>query len=778
MPAARQADVDGRRPPLGAVEQSLMGEGLRYALALRLIVVALSSSASLLLTEAPRQSVTVAVVVGLNGWNLCYRRGMLRGRKRRWVPADVAVMCALCLTQLWTVRSDPRGGGTWVLVAMAITVVTYAWQLPWPALAAATAAIIAAHYLGTMIADPGGWLVNETVEVWTAAEVALSWALYRFVRRSARTADRIVERGEEVRHTAAVAAARRADEREYLAALHDTASVTLLMIGNGVVQRREPWLGEQARRDLREIGRSEAAHDDELDLIELLREVILPITASGHPPFRVSWRTPDSLALPAIDAVSLGRAAREALTNVVRHAGVDHAEIRVRRDAATVTVEVVDEGSGFDPARVTAGRYGVTRSLKERMARRGGAAHIVSSPGRGTTVTLSCPLSAPETAGDERIIGASFQRGLRRAVVVVTLAILLFLDLPHLLAGREAYTHVGVQYAAWIGLLISTLVAAVAAWRDRPLGTARWYLLAVVLLCSAIATATVRPEYRLGPTHWSEGDAGWPIVLIMLDSRVAVFAAVLAAQYLLTYAQTAADGQAALSVAGVVNAIWLVLAFQLAIAMIAAVLRGLAVSSARVLRAAEQVRTAEEVARQLHRDRERRYAELATTTVPLLEGLADGRLDPGETSVRLECAAEAARMRRLLTQDSTVPDPLTQELRACIELAERNGVSVSFAEYGARPELPPPVRRRLTEPAIAAFATARGKARLTIAGTGDAVTVSVIATCAAPPELPDGDGVHRSTMLDGDRWWIQAVFTPVSDPVKGDGAAAGRGEAT
>lgn len=745
--------MDGRRPSLGTVERSLLRQGLRYALGLRLIVVALSSSASLLLTEAPRQAVTVAIVAGLNAWNLLYARGMLRGAPTRWVPADVAVMCAVCLTQLWTVRSDPRGGGTWVLIAMVITVVTYAWQLPWPALVAATVTIIATHYVGTMIADPGGWLVSEAVVVWTAAEAALSWSLYRFVRRGARTADRTIERGEELRRTAAVAAARRADEREYLAALHDTASVTLLMIGNGVLTRREPWLAEQARRDLREISRSDAVHQGELDLIGVLRDV------AGHTPLRISWRTPDSLVLPAVDAVSLSRGAREALTNVVRHAGVDHAEISVRRDADTVTVEIADEGVGFEPTRMTPRRYGVTRSLKERMARRGGEARILSSPGRGTTVTLSCPLSEPEVAGDERLIAASFQRGLRWAVVVMSLAILIFLDLPHLLASRAAYTHLGVQYAAWAGLFATSVVVAVATWRDRPVR--KWPLLAVVLACSLAATATVRPEFRLGPAHWSEGDAGWQVVLIMLDSRVAVFATVLAAQYLLTFAQAAADGQAALSLAGVVNATWLVLAFQLAIAMIAAVLRSLAGSSALVLRTAEQVRTAEEVARQLHRDREHRYAELATTTVPLLEGLADGRLDPGEAPVRRRCAAEADRMRRLLTEDATIPDPLTQELRACIELAERNGIPVSFAEYGARPELSPTARRRLLEPAIAALATARGKVRLTIAGTPDAVTVSVIAECAPPPQLPDGDGVRHSTVLDGDRWWLRAVFSPV-----------------
>lgn len=746
--------MDGRRPPLGAVERSLLRQGLRYALGLRLVVVALSSVASLLLTEAPRQGVTVAVVAGLNGWNLCYARGMLRGAPGRWALADVAVLCAVCLTQLWTVRSDPRGGGTWVLIAVVITLVTYPWQLPGPVFAAGTAAIVAAHYLGTRIADPGGWLVSEGVVAWTLAEAALSWALYRFVRRSARTADRTVERGEDLRRTAAVAAARRADEREYLAALHDTASVTLLMIGNGVLTRREPWLAEQARRDLREIGRSDAAQHGELDLIELLRDV------AGHTPLRVSWRVPGALALPAVDAVSLSRGAREALTNVVRHAGVDRAEISVRHDAASVAVEIADAGVGFDPGQVAPSRYGVTHSLRERMARRGGEARIVSSPGRGTTVTLSCPLTEPEVIGDEGLIAASFLRGLRWAVVVMSLAILFLLDLPHLLAGGRAYTHIGVQYAAWAGLFATTVVAAVATWRDRPV--MKWPLLAVVLACSVLATATVRPEFRLGSAHWSEGDAGWQVVLLLLDSRVAVCAAVLAAQYAVTFAQAAADGQAALNVAGVVNATWLVLAFQLAVAMIAAVLRGLAVSSARVLRAAEQLRTSEEVARQLHRDREHRYAELATTTVPLLEGLADGKLDPAEEPVRRQCAAEAARMRRLLTEDAALPDPLTRELRERIEVAERTGIAVSFAEYGVRPELPPEARRRLTEPAVAALATARGKVRLTIAGTGDAVTVSVVADCAAPAEVPDGDGVRCSALRDGDRWWVQAVFKEAS----------------
>jgi hypothetical protein len=248
------------------------------------------------------------------------------------------------------------------------------------------------------------------------------------------------------------------------------------------------------------------------------------------------------------------------------------------------------------------------------------------------------------------------------------------------------------------------------------------------------------------------------VVLLMMDSEVGVFAIVLVAQYLMTFGQAALVGQAALTVAGVVNATWAVLAYQLAVAMIAAVLRGLALSSAKVARADERLRTSEAVARQLHQDRKERYAALAGTTVPLLRGLASGELDPAEETVRRSCAVEAARMRRLFAEDTAVPDPLLHELRACIDMAERHGVSVSFVERGTCPELTPQVRRRLTEPAVAMLTKAHGKVRITVAGEEDAVTVSAIAECPPVAPMLDSDGVSISTVRLGDRLWMQATW--------------------
>ena len=233
----------------------------------------------------------------------------------------------------------------------------------------------------------------------------------------------------------------------------------------------------------------------------------------------------------------------------------------------------------------------------------------------------------------------------------------------------------------------------------------------------------------------------------------------LAALYAMTYGQAALAGEAEPTLVGVVNATWVVLSYQLATAVIVVVLRDLAGSAARAARDEEELRTSEVVAEQAHRQGRERYAALAGTTVPLLERLASGAADPGEASVRRSCAVEAARLRRLFAGTGSASDLLLDELRACTELAERHGTSVSFAECGTRPPVPAAARRRLIEPAVAALATASGRVRLTLAGTDDSVTVSVIAACPAPPARPpDQDGVDISTTRHGDRLWIKATW--------------------
>jgi signal transduction histidine kinase len=84
-------------------------------------------------------------------------------------------------------------------------------------------------------------------------------------------------------------------------------------------------------------------------------------------------------------------AAREAMSNAAKFYGAEEISVYAETDAQTVAVFVRDRGRGFDRAAVAADRRGIAESIEGRMARAGGRATIVSSPGEGTEVELTLP---------------------------------------------------------------------------------------------------------------------------------------------------------------------------------------------------------------------------------------------------------------------------------------------------------------------------------------------------------------------------------------------------
>ncbi len=87
----------------------------------------------------------------------------------------------------------------------------------------------------------------------------------------------------------------------------------------------------------------------------------------------------------------LYKSAQELLFNVVKHARVNQARIRVRRRGRYVCLSVCDRGRGFDPQelRQTAG-FGLF-SIRERIELLGGRMKIRSVRGRGTTFHIVVP---------------------------------------------------------------------------------------------------------------------------------------------------------------------------------------------------------------------------------------------------------------------------------------------------------------------------------------------------------------------------------------------------
>lgn len=87
-------------------------------------------------------------------------------------------------------------------------------------------------------------------------------------------------------------------------------------------------------------------------------------------------------------------AAREAIANAQRHAGVRTVSVYSEVDEREVRVYVRDRGVGFDRAHVPADRGGVAESIEGRMRRHGGRATIRTAPGAGTEVELAMPRRA------------------------------------------------------------------------------------------------------------------------------------------------------------------------------------------------------------------------------------------------------------------------------------------------------------------------------------------------------------------------------------------------
>ena len=86
----------------------------------------------------------------------------------------------------------------------------------------------------------------------------------------------------------------------------------------------------------------------------------------------------------------LYRLGQEALANVVKHARASSARVRIAGEDDTVSIEVSDDGRGFDPAAVSPEHFGL-RSMRGRVADLGGRLEVTSAPGRGTVLRVEIP---------------------------------------------------------------------------------------------------------------------------------------------------------------------------------------------------------------------------------------------------------------------------------------------------------------------------------------------------------------------------------------------------
>ncbi len=151
---------------------------------------------------------------------------------------------------------------------------------------------------------------------------------------------------------------------------------------------------ELARANLEEARRSvldlRAATLEGRSLAQALRALVRDYARSEKPRLRFSV-IGANVPLPQRIEVGVYRIAQEALTNALRHSGAETIAIRLTVTPQLVRCAVTDDGRGFDPAALPAGRYGLV-GLSERAKLLGGALRIASGPASGTCVEIKVPL--------------------------------------------------------------------------------------------------------------------------------------------------------------------------------------------------------------------------------------------------------------------------------------------------------------------------------------------------------------------------------------------------
>jgi signal transduction histidine kinase len=125
-----------------------------------------------------------------------------------------------------------------------------------------------------------------------------------------------------------------------------------------------------------------------------LRAGLEAVAGRGWGHLEVTAGATGPIWLPAHHVEELTAAVRQALDNVVEHAGAARVALFAEEDGGMVAVTVRDDGRGFaydEAAFAAAGKIGLAKSIKGRVEQLGGGLRVSSRPGAGTEVELRIP---------------------------------------------------------------------------------------------------------------------------------------------------------------------------------------------------------------------------------------------------------------------------------------------------------------------------------------------------------------------------------------------------
>jgi signal transduction histidine kinase len=204
------------------------------------------------------------------------------------------------------------------------------------------------------------------------------------------------------------------DERERMAReIHDTLAQSLAGIITQLQAADQAGLDRERRRHL--DAAQQLARDGLTEARRSVHELRPEALQGGRIGDALTWvaerwsalhgteaavmATGPSRPMPSEAELALLRIAQEALANVAKHAAARRVVLTLSYIGDQVTLDIRDDGTGFDPAAVAAGEpgpaggFGLT-AMRQRVEGLAGTLAIESEPGAGTTISASLPLGA------------------------------------------------------------------------------------------------------------------------------------------------------------------------------------------------------------------------------------------------------------------------------------------------------------------------------------------------------------------------------------------------
>jgi signal transduction histidine kinase len=214
-------------------------------------------------------------------------------------------------------------------------------------------------------------------------------------------------RGEFLRQ---IVSAQEAERQRIARELHDETGQALTALGLGLrgvsssvrtdIEKAASNLRQlegMAVRSLDELRRLisdlRPSHLDDLGLAAAIRWYVNDIQERAGLSVDLDIPPDEECNLPTTISTTLFRVAQEALTNIVKHAQADYVWVRLNRIDGVVTMEIEDNGVGFNPGQhQSEGQtaWGLL-GMEERASLLGGELTLFSKPGSGTRIIVRVP---------------------------------------------------------------------------------------------------------------------------------------------------------------------------------------------------------------------------------------------------------------------------------------------------------------------------------------------------------------------------------------------------